>query len=113
MPCLLLGLRKDAVRLEHVVGGRVPQTQMHGPAAGDVPVIVGVKSHPSGGKPVALGCPFHLQDRSDPDRKRTATKAWASRFAGNRGPNFVPFLGWSSRQEGLRAWASRLFLRRK
>ena len=59
-PCLLLGLRQDTVRLQHVVGRRVPQPQMHRPTGGEKPVIVRVKRHPRRGKPVVLGRLFYL-----------------------------------------------------
>lgn len=73
---LLLGLREDTVRLEHVVRGRIPQTQVHRPAGRDKAVVVGVKGHPRRWKRVVLGRFLHLQVRlgESPSRRQRKKK---------------------------------------
>ena len=82
--CLLLGLREDTVRLQYVVGGRVPQTQMHRPASRDKPVVVRVKGYPGRGESVTLGCLLHLRVKpgGSPSREQPGggRRGWQSRF---------------------------------
>lgn len=42
------------MRLQHVVGGSIPQTQMHWPACREKPMVAGIEGHPSRGDTVIL-----------------------------------------------------------